>query len=74
MDVASGDEASGLRAVPDDGWWTAQQVADWLGVSVDWVWARVRLRDTGLPFLRMRKQLRFPVAKVKAWAERRVTT
>jgi predicted DNA-binding transcriptional regulator AlpA len=72
VDMPNSDEKTRLRAVPDDGWWTAAEVAEWLGLSPDWVWKQVR-EKSGLPFLRLSARcVRFPVKALKEWAARRV--
>lgn len=66
------NEKPRLRLV-DEGeeFWTADEVAAWFRVSVDCVWRWARERK-GIPHFRVAGTLRFPVAKVKAWAERQV--
>ncbi len=63
---ASGNARPSLVVVPEGGLWTAADVAAYLSLSVDWVWKQVRC-NSGLPFIRLGRNVRFDPDKVKAW-------
>lgn len=54
--------------VPEGGLWTAAETAAYLNVSPDWVWRQVRC-NSGLPFIRLGRNVRFDPTKVRAWVE-----
>ncbi|GEL73646.1 helix-turn-helix domain-containing protein [Myxococcus sp. MxC21-1] len=73
-DSGSGDGV-GLRAptltvVPEGGLWTAVETAAYLKVSPHWVWRQVRM-NSGLPFIRLGRNVRFDPSKVRAWVASR---
>ncbi|AFE05559.1 hypothetical protein COCOR_04008 [Corallococcus coralloides DSM 2259] len=68
-DGSSSGEGARLAAVPDEGFWSAEKVAAYLGVSTAWVWKQVRA-NTGFPFVKLgTRNYRFSPAKVRAWVE-----